>query len=133
MAEGPASSRHRFRWSRPTSLCLWFGRDPPNLRWALEDGLIGLVDLARLHLIKEARWRATGHWPGLEYHPRPGSSETHRGSATKISESGRNRLAHQRCWCGRARYSSCHEALPSDDELAKLRIVARPHPATEAL
>jgi hypothetical protein len=53
-ADGPTRSRHRFYWSRPSSLCLWFASDHEGRRWTLKDGLVALSDLARLHLIKEA-------------------------------------------------------------------------------
>ena len=53
-ADGPTRSRHRFYWSRPSSLCLWFASDHEGRRWTLKDGLVALIDLARLRLIKEA-------------------------------------------------------------------------------
>jgi hypothetical protein len=120
MADGPTESRHRFRWSRPTSLCLWYGRDPPEFRWNLMDGLIGLIDLARLHLIKEAWWRATGQWAGLEWHPLPGPDENHQIPSRKSARQRKLQL-RQRCWCGRARYSACHKTVSEDDELMALR------------
>jgi hypothetical protein len=121
MADGPRESRHRFGWSRPTSLCLWFARDRPELRWNPKDGLIGLIDLARLHLIKEAWWRATGSWPGLEHHPFPGSNEK-RQVSSRSSERRRKLLIRERCWCGSGRYSGCHEAISQGEELSALRL-----------
>lgn len=31
-----------------------------------DDGLLALIDHARVHLFKEAYWRETGFWPGPE-------------------------------------------------------------------
>lgn len=95
MPDGPTTSRHRFRWARPTSLCLWYPGDHEQLRWTLPDGLVGLVDLSRLHLIKEIYWRVHDAWPGLEVHRDPAMSSApprKRQLATR----------RQRCWAGRA-------------------------------
>ena len=63
MADGSRKSRHRYRWSRPTSLCIWYSNDPLPQRWTIQEGLHGLIDRARVHLLKEAWWRVHGHWP----------------------------------------------------------------------
>src|SRR4051812_6120968 len=54
MADGPTSSRHRYRWARPSTLCMWYSPDPPSLRWTLDEGLTGLIDRSRVHLLREA-------------------------------------------------------------------------------
>lgn len=118
MADGPKRSRHRFYWSRPSSLCLYYGRDHESLQWLPSDGLVGLVDLARLHLMKEIWWRATGEWPGLEFHRRPPlGNEQH---AVKRRTFDAIRRSRQQCWCGESRYSACHGAIPPDEELEEL-------------
>lgn len=61
--DGPSESPHRFD---DDSLCMWFRGDPPQHRWLPSDGLLRLTDHIRLHLIKEAVWRATGEWLGPE-------------------------------------------------------------------
>ena len=121
MAGGPKRSRHRFYWSRPSSLCLYYAPDHEGLRWKLNDGLITLVDLSRVHLIKEAWWRVTGEWEGYEVHtrspagteqrPRPPKQDGGRLSTEKL------RLARARCWCGARRYVKCHRAMPAEHEL----------------
>ena len=118
MADGPKRSRHRFIWSRPTSLCLWYAGDHKSLRWSAEDRLVGLVDLARLHLIKEAWWRATNTWPGLEIH-RPPTGDEQR-PRRSFSTATTKRLGRQRCWCGSDRYENCHQSIPAEDELRLL-------------
>lgn len=71
MVSGPTHSRHRFVDYRPTSLCLYFGPDPQSMKWNINDGLVGLVDLIRQHLFKEEWWRATRQWSGPEVHLDP--------------------------------------------------------------
>jgi hypothetical protein len=112
MADGPRTLRHRYRWSRPTSLCLWHPRDGAGLRWTLEDRLVGLIDVARVHLFREAWLRVHGRWPAPEVHLPPRSSER--------SRSRRLRDQRVRCWCGRRRYSRCHGAIDAADELRAL-------------
>jgi len=117
MADGPRKSRHRYRWARPTSLCIWHPGDPPPLRWTTDERLHGLIDRARVHLLKEAWWRAFDQWPSPEIHLEP------RGTERRITGSDRRRrqrLARQRCWCGRTRYTACHGAITEDDELQVL-------------
>jgi hypothetical protein len=122
MADGSRKSRHRYRWSRPTSLCIWFPGDPPPHRWTIEEGLHGLIDRARVHLLKEAWWRVHGRWPSPEVHREP------RGTERRITSSDRRRLQRlerQRCWCGHNRYANCHGAIAAEDELRQLGLV--PH------
>ena len=104
MASGPTRSRHRFYWARPSSLCLYYAPDHEGLKWTLRDGIVALIDLSRVHLIKEAWWRATGEWEGYEVHrrppagteqkPRPPKQDGARVSTEKL------RLTRVRCWCG---------------------------------
>jgi hypothetical protein len=129
MADGPTRSRHRFYWARPSSLCVYYAPDHEGLRWTLKDGLVTLVDLSRVHLIKEAWWRVTGEWEGYEVHtrspagteqkPRPPKQDDGRLSTEKL------RRARVRCWCGTRRYVKCHGAIPADKELEVLGF-ARP-------
>jgi hypothetical protein len=62
-ADGPTESPHRYDKER---LCMWRPRDPVELRWVEEDGLLKLIVYARLHLFREAWWRETGEWLGNE-------------------------------------------------------------------
>jgi hypothetical protein len=70
-ADGPTGSRHRYgprekdRRHR-SSLCIWHPDDPPQHRWVPEDGLLSLIEAARVHLFKEAYARETADWPGDE-------------------------------------------------------------------
>ncbi len=59
----PGPSPHRFP---DGSLCLWYPRDPPENRWAEEDGLLALLEMTSLHLLREDEWRRSGRWPGPE-------------------------------------------------------------------
>ena len=122
MVDGPRRSRHRFYWSRPTSLCLYYARDPENMQWTLKHRLHILIDLIRLHLVKEAYWRATNEWPAPEVHVGPRDTERGTGGSRPRSLSpGRQlRLERQPCWCGRGRYASCHGAIPAEQELRQL-------------
>ena len=121
MADGPKRSRHRWYWSRPSSLCLYYAPDHEGLRWKLKDGLVGLIDLSRVHLIKEAWWRVTDEWDGYEVHRRPPAGTEQRPRRPK--ETYRRvsveslRLARVRCWCGTRRYVKCHRAIPAEEEL----------------
>jgi hypothetical protein len=124
MADGPTRSRHRFTWARPTSLCLYYGRDDEGLRWTLRDGAVALVDLARVHLIKEAWWRATGEWNGYEVHRAPAGTEQQPRSATGREKKSVDliRRARARCWCGGGRYTKCHGSIPVAHELSILAL-----------
>jgi hypothetical protein len=48
------------------SLCMWYPKDPPHLRWQWRDGAETLIALICAHLIKESWWNQTGEWVGLE-------------------------------------------------------------------
>lgn len=122
MADGPTSSRHRYRWSRPTSLCLWHPRDSDRMRWTPRHGLVTLIDLARLHLVKEVHWRVTGEWPGLEVHssPQGPAGNEQRPATDSRAARARRETARQHCWCGRGRYQNCHGAIPPEQELELL-------------
>jgi hypothetical protein len=116
MASGPRRSRHRFRTYRPTSLCIWYARDDPAMQWRLQDGLPVLIDLARVHLIREAWWRETGRWDGPEVHRDPN---------LKVDQSptARKRYERRKCWCGSGRqYMRCHGSIAAEQELAILGI-----------
>ena len=70
-ADGPSESPHRYKGN---SLCMWRRKDPPELKWLPEHGLVALVEMARRHLFREAWWRETGgsdggEWLGPETHP----------------------------------------------------------------
>jgi hypothetical protein len=70
-ADGPTESPHRYGKDR---LCLWYPKDPPELRWLPDHRLVGLIEVARRHLFREAWWRQTGgedggEWLGPEIHP----------------------------------------------------------------
>lgn len=62
-ADGPTESPHRYGGCE---LFIWHPNAPPEERWMPEDGLLALIDHARVHLFKEAYWRETGLWPGPE-------------------------------------------------------------------
>ncbi len=62
-ADGPSTSPHRYR---DNSLCMWYPKDPPELQWSPEQGLVGLIEMARRHLFREAFWRDTDEWLGPE-------------------------------------------------------------------
>jgi hypothetical protein len=70
-ADGPTESPHRYgpprkdRNRRP-SLCIWYPDDPAERRWIPRDGLLTLIEMARVHLFKEAWYRETGEWLGDE-------------------------------------------------------------------
>jgi hypothetical protein len=125
MVSGPTHSRHRFVDYRPTSLCLYFGPDPQSMKWNINDGLVGLVDLIRQHLFKEEWWRATRQWSGAEVHLDPAPV---RPGAVPHSQRPKARLQRRRqpCWCGNSRYSSCHGAVPLQEELQLLGIDTNP-------
>jgi hypothetical protein len=53
---------------------MWYPDDPPELRWLPEHQLVGLIEMTRRHLFREAWWRQTGgeeggEWLGPENHP----------------------------------------------------------------
>jgi hypothetical protein len=114
MTDGPRPARHRWPGFRPTHLCLWYAHDPKEMRWTLDDGLARLIDLARVHLIRELWLLSTGTWPAPEHHQPP----NHPLSKHKMDLARTRR----RCWCGRGRYTHCHGAISASDELAVLGI-----------
>lgn len=63
-ADGPSESPHRYK---DDSLCMWRRKDPPELRWLPEHGLVALIEMTRRHLFREAWWRETGGWDGGEW------------------------------------------------------------------
>jgi hypothetical protein len=62
-ADGPTASPHRYG---DGTLCMWYPKDGPELRWVSEDRLLRLIRCAQVHLFKEAFWRRYGEWPGRE-------------------------------------------------------------------
>ena len=60
-SDGPTESPHRYGERR---LCMWYPADPPELRWLPEHRLVGLIEMARLHLFREEYWRRAGGWDG---------------------------------------------------------------------
>jgi hypothetical protein len=61
--DGPVESKHRFPSG---ALCMWYPYDPVENRWVFEDRLTALLGYITIHLFREAWWRETGEWPGLE-------------------------------------------------------------------
>jgi hypothetical protein len=59
----PAHLPHRYDDDR---LCLWYPRDPPELRWEWDDGLYQLLGHTAAHLMRERLWLKTGTWHGPE-------------------------------------------------------------------
>jgi hypothetical protein len=116
MASGLRRSRYRFQSYRPTSLCIWYAPDDRELKWQLHDGLTGLIDLARQHLVREVWWRATSRWDAPEVHREPTP-------VAGRSRTARVRAARTRCWCGRRRYSTCHGAIDVNLELRLLGLL----------
>jgi hypothetical protein len=117
MADGPRTMRHRFPTFRPTALCLWYARDHRTMRWRLEDGLANLIDLARVHLVREAWFRETRIWSGPEVHRDP--------NKTPIGPMAKKRYERRKCWCGSGlRYTTCHGSILEESELALLGLAA---------
>jgi hypothetical protein len=115
MAHGPTASRHRYRWARPTSLCIWFPSDPHAQRWTYDKGLAMLVDLIRMHLLREMWWRTTQRWDAPEVHDEPTGTE--RQLQRRVARvKCRTRKVHE-CWCSRRPYSACHGAMGEAEEL----------------
>lgn len=78
----PRPLKHQFK---DGSLCMWYVWDPPDKRWVYEDGLVALLDLAKLHLYREERYRETGRWMGPEA---PHSLPTHPGAGSACAGKG---------------------------------------------
>jgi hypothetical protein len=62
-ADGPTKSPHRYSDGH---LCMWHPSDGPELMWQPEEGLVGVIQYARVHLFREEYWRRYGTWPGPE-------------------------------------------------------------------
>jgi hypothetical protein len=68
--DGPRLSKHRNPpfddgvFGKSAELCLYYRKDPVERRWRPENGLLGLFDIARLHIANEHEWRRTRKWPG---------------------------------------------------------------------
>lgn len=67
--DGPRTSKHRnppFEdrvFGKSATLCLYYRQDPQERRWTAEYGLLGLFDIARVHVTNEHIWRRDGRWP----------------------------------------------------------------------
>jgi hypothetical protein len=121
MANGPRTARHRFTSYRPMPLCMWYSRDRPDMQWQLGRGLAGLIDIARIHLLREARFRQTGRWRGPEVHLNDADMSANRALRRALDRDG----GRIRCWCGSGhRYIRCHGEIPAERELALLGIAA---------
>ena len=120
MADGPRTRRHRFTTYRPMPLCLWYARDAPEMQWRLERGLVELIDITRLHLLREARFRQTRRWRGPEVHPR-----RLRGPANRAFRRALHRERPRvKCWCGSGRrYIRCHREIAEERELVALGLL----------
>jgi hypothetical protein len=116
----PTRTRHRFYWARPSSLCLWFAGDRPSMRWTLRDGLPSLIDLSRVHLVKESWWRVTSDWSGCEKRREPPRGDEQRPRNPKPRPIDALRISRRRCWCGRGRYRGCQGGIDAKLELDQL-------------
>jgi hypothetical protein len=61
--DGPTDSPHRYD---DDALCMWRPKDPPQMKWQPNDGLLVLLRYIQLHLFREEWWRETGEWLGEE-------------------------------------------------------------------
>jgi hypothetical protein len=66
--DGPTGSPHRYGEDR---LCMWAPSAPADQRWTPDEGLLALIQYARVHLFREEYWRETGGhdsgvWAGEE-------------------------------------------------------------------
>jgi hypothetical protein len=61
--------RHVYSTQPEPELCLWYPSDPDHRRWTFDKGLLALLDITKVHLYKEYRFKETGVWPGDEVHP----------------------------------------------------------------
>lgn len=55
--DGPTESPHRYR---ERDLCMWPPSAPAEERWMPDEGLLALIQYARVHLFREEYWRGTG-------------------------------------------------------------------------
>lgn len=76
--DGPAESRHRYP---DGTLCMWDPRDAETHKWVLADKLPALIGIIVRHLFKEAWWRETGEWLGVEAAHGPKADDMERESA----------------------------------------------------
>lgn len=106
------SMRHTY--GRNT-LCMWCPKDPPERQWNRADGLLKLVDTARVHLFKELYFRETGEWLGEEVHRDVPKGEARAGLELAA---GRGRA---QCRQPAARKAGC----------ARHREASRPDPASD--
>ncbi|MBW3569121.1 hypothetical protein KY385_03275 [Candidatus Parcubacteria bacterium] len=67
-APGLSGLRHVNPPAPEQSLCLWYPGDGAARKWKFEFGIVPLLELVRLHLYKEMRFKETGRWPGEEVH-----------------------------------------------------------------
>lgn len=56
------------------SLCLWHPNDPRATRWASDQPLHDLFEMARRHLFHEEYYARYGHWPVAHHYHRPARS-----------------------------------------------------------
>ena len=86
----------------------------------------GLIDIARVHLFREARFRQTGRWRGPEVHLDDSGVQTNRAIRRAHDRHG----GRVRCWCGSGRrYIRCHGEISPERELAMLGIHELPSDA----
>jgi hypothetical protein len=129
MADGPRTARHRFIMYRPMPLCLWYDGDGPDQKWRPANGLGELIDIIRVHLLREARFRQTGRWRGPERHFDVAGRPTNR-ALRRALERDRPRV---KCWCGSGRrYIRCHGEIAEERELAVLGLLRRASALREA-
>lgn len=55
--DGPTDSPHRYSSG---NLCMWHPSVSWDARWTADEGLLGLIQYARIHLFREEYWRETG-------------------------------------------------------------------------
>ena len=55
--DGSTESPHRYG---STDLCMWRPDAPPERHWTADEGLLALIQYARVHLFREAYWHETG-------------------------------------------------------------------------
>lgn len=113
MSSGPTRSPHRYRWSRPTSLCMWHPSENPSRKWSFSTGLLGLLGIVKEHLSEEAMFRAEGRWFTDEHRHRPRREDSER--VGRRADGAHRRTPKRRrhaCWCGSGnRYEKCHGAI----------------------
>ncbi|HSX05097.1 MAG TPA: hypothetical protein VLF69_01365 [Candidatus Saccharimonadales bacterium] len=68
LAPSMSNLRHVYASDLGQALCLWYPHDPPHRKWNFDNGLLALLDIVKLHLYKELRFKETGAWPGEEVH-----------------------------------------------------------------